>query len=93
MNCKPGDLAIIVRAILPENIGRIVEIVRLIGEALDGLGPIWLVRGSQPLARSANKGSVRLDDSLERSFIDAWLRPISGVPVNDEVTDDIREPA
>lgn len=28
MNCKQGDLAIIVKAVNPENIGKIVEVVR-----------------------------------------------------------------
>jgi hypothetical protein len=92
MNCKPGDLAYIVKSILPENIGRIVEVVRLL--YLDSPdGPVWIVRGSTPLARSAFRGAIRLEGSAERPFIDAWLRPISGVPVCDDVKDEIKEPA
>lgn len=31
MNCKPGDLAVVVRSVVPANIGRFVTVVRAVG--------------------------------------------------------------
>lgn len=42
MNCKPGDLAIIKKAIHPENLGRIVRVVEP-WPYLDA--PAWVVEG------------------------------------------------
>lgn len=48
MNCRPGDLALVVRASLPVNVGKMVRCIRIDdppfdrGEALRGQ-PIWLL--------------------------------------------------
>ena len=93
MNVKPGDLAIIIRSrFAPENIGRIVQIVRRRDAETENTGePQWLVRSERTLVERWADGHVLL--VLERFYLDVCLRPISGVPVNDEVTDEIREPA
>ena len=76
MNCKPGDLAIVVKANrVPENVGRIVKVVRLVsrGEVLFSSGCVngtagWLVEGRVRsfLGFNGNEGV----------FPDNCLRPI-----------------
>ncbi|MFK4444659.1 hypothetical protein ABH944_004837 [Caballeronia udeis] len=87
MNCKPGDLASIVGGLSnpSPNIGRVVEVIRL--EVVDAvIGPVWNCKSSQPLQTVHGLK----DDFHVR---DAWLRPIGGVPIHDEVTEDLQEPA
>ncbi|VBB10649.1 hypothetical protein [Burkholderia stabilis] len=104
MNCKPGDLAIIVVATNPANVGRIVECISLaangdIRESAAGparvrvkLGePVWFVRCASLLAshNKTRKGhSVRYFDH-EGWILDSRLRPISGVLVTDDVADEV----
>jgi hypothetical protein len=89
----------------PGIIGRVVEIMRphVAGSnyrAIDGntmhssrLSDThhWVVRSSIPLPwgvfSGPNAGSVWMFE--ERPISDSSLRPISGVPVNDKVTDDL----
>jgi hypothetical protein len=93
MNCKPGDLAIVIKASRESNIGKIVRVLGLYSREEKGVA--WEVEcetvievvgilNQRPMRRNPEKALVAWDD---------WLRPISGVPVNDEVTDDIKEPA
>jgi hypothetical protein len=84
MNCKPGDLALVIRAELPENIGIVVEVVErceLFGEGY------WLCRARTPRATLNGFGHVVVADS--GSVPDSWLRPISGVPVAEEIIDEV----
>lgn len=96
MNCKPGDLAYIVRArVTPELSGRIVEILRLHVDAAEfivgnryAINPIgWLVRSTTPLPTRDVKG--QLSWVSQRVVADYILRPISGVPVHDEEHDEV----
>jgi hypothetical protein len=93
MNCKPGDLAIVIKASRESNIGKIVRVLRLYSREEKGVA--WEVEcetvvevvgifNQRPARRNPEKALIAWDD---------WLRPISGVPVNDEVTDDIKETA
>lgn len=75
MNCKPGDLAVIVKS-RAGNEGRFVEVVNGDVERLPGdlgmasFGPLWRVR---------SYGSIRSSWGWlheEFAFPDAWLRPI-----------------
>ena len=87
MNCKPGDLAIVVRADgAPAAVGRIVEVVCPAPD-VDGL-PAWLVQfqGVSPV-RSKTTGATTL--GVDADCPDAWLRPISGVPVEEEQHDEV----
>ncbi|MDR6393038.1 hypothetical protein [Paraburkholderia phenoliruptrix] len=84
MNCKPGDLAYIVKSGRPETIGVIVEVLEPL---IHGSTPMWRVRALRPVKKYS--GEFGCEGNIE----DDRLRPISGVPVNDEVTDDIKEPA
>lgn len=93
MNCKPGDLAIVVSAeITPEMIGRIVKVVRPVfsGETVPCLGTlpifdevVWLC--------SAEGGTIpaRFSDGVlrhlhERAICDRFLRPIRDTEGQDE---------
>jgi hypothetical protein len=100
MNCKPGDLAYVIRAVVtPEMVGAVVSVLRsaVHMETVDGIRyevtePGWVVEsaGSSLPVRS-NDGILRI--VKRRVVMDRLLRPISGVPVNDEVTEDLKEPA
>ena len=91
MRCKVGDLAIIVGGATPENIGKIVEIVRpaINGERLPAMrfvsnasGPVWIVRGRDLVWRSTTTSFVATTD--ERPYSDSLLRPIRPEPGADE---------
>ena len=85
MNCKPGDLAIVIRATTSAR-GKIVEVIER-ADDVDGL-PAWLVR-FQGAAVVRNKESGAMTLGCDADCPDAWLRPISGVPVLDEVSDEV----
>lgn len=86
MNCKPGDLAVMVRS-KANNEGRIVEIVSPLGHEpfFDGArwgigaGFCWLVRSASGPVRSVRRGL-----HLEFPCPDAWLRPIRDNDGEDE---------
>ena len=90
MNCKPGDMAIVV---VPSDgptktlSDRIVEVVCFVPPR--GPGPEWDRRPTWWCKFSTawfNDHGVMF---LESCVLDSWLRPISGVPVNDEVKDEV----
>jgi len=86
MNCKPGDLAIIVSSRLaPENIGRIVEVMRR--RIPDRLFPCWIVRSGRPLVERWENGSVEM--VFERLYRDSCLRPVSGLSITDDIKDEV----
>lgn len=64
MRCRAGDIALIVKANHPENLGRIVEVISL----TDRQG-VWRVRGVSPL-------KTNLGSATSASCYDDWLRPI-----------------
>jgi len=80
MNCKPGDLAMVVHARRHSNLGKIVKVIRFLG-AVNFIHygvrqDCWLVEGSVKPA-----GGFEIDHwsrSLggDASVPDAWLRPI-----------------
>lgn len=101
MNCKPGDLAIVVGStVTPELVGRIVECVRVVvpGEILScnglaltprAIGPTWLIRAARALPNRTSKG--RLEWLPERFLADRMMRPITGLPITDDVEDEVTE--
>jgi len=83
MNCKPGDLAYLAVSESAANMGAVLEVLRLNPTASGVFGcPTWDVRACRPL-----ENAVVMD--IEGNCEDYRLRPISGVPVEDEVTDDL----
>lgn len=99
MNCKPGDLAVIVGAKeAPQNNGRIVEVVRAfpIGEVWGnnmkrGPAPAWIVRstGTPLVMKTENVLTGRTWFRLvqERPYSDRCLRPIRDH--GDDATDEM----
>lgn len=88
MNCKPGDLAIVVRASLtPEMLGRIVTVTRLAvpGERFKtDIGRMrwegnntktWVIKSDRLMPWYSDKGALHF--ATERVFHDDGLRPIN----------------
>jgi hypothetical protein len=84
LNCKPGDLAIVVNAILPQNLGQIVEVLGPQADRpfkLQGPGHIWRVRvitGRESLFYLFSE-SARVVRHVEGPVPDCRLRPVSGL--------------
>lgn len=97
--CKPGDLAYIVWSAIPENIGKVVEVIRVD----DSIAPKdatpgslrWVIRTrTQGFAIDRITGVVcAFAAGAETSTYDYALRPISGVPIDEETNEDVKEPA
>lgn len=92
MNCKPGDLACVIRvppcepemtAILSQQlIGKIVRVIALTGS----LVPTWQLQ--EPVALILPAGRVTLHISL-MAIADSMLQPIGGGRVHDEQLDEV----
>ncbi|PRH46374.1 hypothetical protein C6V05_20805 [Burkholderia multivorans] len=84
MNCKPGDMAVITRGLARD---RIVEVKAPYGDYMH-FGFCWYVEAPAPIpAMDARTG---LSCQIANGWCpDAWLRPISGVPVSDDVTNEV----
>ena len=88
MNVKKGDLAIIIASkSLPEVIGRIVEVEEFLGDGENRWGchcqtPVMIDHPHLPGRVATNKLSCR----------DADLRPVSGLPDEDDVDTEITKP-
>lgn len=93
LNCKPGDLAVIVSARFPENIGILVSVLRqyIEGEHLPGdpfrmyegpYGVSWVVESvGKPIRKWGEKGTYDLQTTV---FADVCLRPIRDNDGEDE---------
>lgn len=87
MNCKPGDMAIVVQSDFPEDIGMIIEV--LSESHIDWEGCYqWLTKWPSPSPTcSVETGEIVL---RSETFVpDEWLRPVSGIPITDDVTDEV----
>jgi hypothetical protein len=80
-NCRPGDLAVVISARFPTNLGRIVKVIRPDDSKGDiryaqNLRP-WLVESAQPMTWHVGKQRLR----RKRGPVpDAQLKPIRGYP-------------
>ena len=84
MNCKPGDLAYVVSvddAQFAENIGHVVAVLRCAG-----FDDYWEIEAQQPLLGFVD-GEYRY--GIDGCIRDQNLRPISGVPVHDDIRDEV----
>lgn len=68
MNCKPGDLAVVVGGRFPQNVGKLVRVI----EPQPGRSGAWLV---ECLASMASTYGVLSAGAIATCF-DAQLRPI-----------------
>jgi hypothetical protein len=92
-NCKPGDLAVIVDAYNPENIGTFVKVIRAHKNqfALDKPeGDIlWLVEGNRPMSYDI---SGRIRKRKNGPAPDSSMRPIRGIEeLADIAVDDFKK--
>ena len=91
LNCQVGDLAIIVEAINPENIGAIVRVIaahpdqsELWKEPVDFL---WTCTSNKPIAyESEGKIFYRTIGPSP----DSRLRPIRGLPLGADIADGVK---
>lgn len=89
LNCKVGDLAIVVNTDLPQNLGQIVEVLGVqTGKphTLSGGGHIWQVRtvsGRATLTYRFDEAVPRFVQHEEGPAPDRCLRPVSGLPDDD----------
>ncbi|KUE88904.1 hypothetical protein ASL20_09790 [Cupriavidus necator] len=82
MRCKPGDLAFIAWDPFPENIGRVVRVVAPTRCAT------WSVRSECGPLRALALPSLTCTSS-EGDCLDADLRLIGGVPVHEELPEEL----
>jgi len=79
MRCRPGDLAIVVRATVLGNVGKIVRVLKRYdgssGLSLENAGPAWLVKSSAPLTWRAGSRRYRRKYG---PVLDCNLQPIRG---------------
>lgn len=88
MNCKPGDLAIIIHDpdFKGQDLGKLVEVIK--GEGLDCDGDYcWECQPLSPLT-GCDEGRVETNLTLI-DIPDAWLKPVSGLPLDEEVLEEI----
>lgn len=74
MNCKPGEMAVLVNATFPENVGLIVEILSFHGEGF-GFYDNWLCKPAWP-SRGVYEDGGLFFNALDCVLRDADLRPI-----------------
>ncbi len=88
MNVRAGDLAYIVGGLKnpSPNLGRIVEVISR-HPMDDEFGPAWICTAKSPLETLGAAGEIRY--AVKFICADAWLRPIGGVPVDEETRDEI----
>ncbi|MDR5776269.1 MULTISPECIES: hypothetical protein [unclassified Caballeronia] len=81
LRCKPGDLAYVVSSEFQQNIGAVVEVVEAAG-MIEGMWA-WHFESSRPLV-GLIPGCPRIISAKDGTIADECLRPISGVPIEEE---------
>jgi hypothetical protein len=92
LRCRPGDLAVVIRARNPVNIGRIVRVLQL--DQGSGIltypkdTPTWLTVSEHSMTWSVKDKRVR----RKRGPIpDAQLQPIRGLPPGHDMTESLSD--
>ncbi|WP_175946654.1 hypothetical protein [Burkholderia pyrrocinia] len=85
MNVKPGDLAYLFNGCVNE--GVVVEVLRCAGIDADE-GQLWHCRSRSPICCTRKRSGSELM-ATEFACPDAWLRPINGVRVTDDISDEV----
>ena len=92
LNCRPGDLAIIVEAYNPINIGAVVRVLRRHKNQNAVCAPagdyIWLIEAPHPLTYEIGDKLVR---KRKGGAPDSSLRPIRGLPLGKDIADGVRD--
>jgi hypothetical protein len=83
---KAGDLAYLIKATAPENVGRVLEVIEFAGDYDDGYGDRWLCKAATPI-KAFTSDNVFYGLVTEIHAPDDWLRPIAGPSIGD-VADD-----
>lgn len=89
MNVQKGDLAYVTYMECPDNFGRVLEVIY---RGPDGeYGPQWCCRCSSYVVAwdSDTEQNVRVSPGVEFYAPDAHLRPIGGVPLTEEMHDEV----
>lgn len=77
MNCKPGDLAVMVRASCPENVGRIVLVLPEDPYYDLRHGHVWFTQAANPAPTAWAVDGTKTGRAKPKAHVpDAWLRPI-----------------
>lgn len=88
LRCRPGDLAIVIKAQLATNLGRIVQVIGVDDRKGDLLFPVqtptWLVRCELPMAWRKNDKHYR---RKQGPVPDAYLQPIRGNLIGKDIAD------
>jgi len=79
MNCKPGDLAFVVRGTQP---GVVVTVEKIADPFPDG-SAAWFATSRQ-MVKTIKRRSRKLSMSDRFRVRDSWLRPITGLPLDEE---------
>lgn len=83
LRCKPGELAYIQHSPMDQNLGKVVEVIKLVGDPLPEhahLGALWHVKSRTGIVTEA--GQIAHFAQVP----DAWLKPIRdpGADAKDE---------
>lgn len=77
-----------IRTLLPENIGKVVEVLEPIGVD-PNLGFRWLMKILIPCRMMSIVDFQTISSDMTTGGVpDAWLRPITGLPITDDVIDE-----
>ena len=84
MNCKPGDLAFIIKSNAPENLGLFVDVIRPFNGVIDApypggdVGPLWLCRARGAICYTSFSGDSKRYER-EGYIPDNKLHPVRGL--------------
>lgn len=97
MNCKPSDLAIVVRGFHGfTNAGKIVKVIDLAFPNHTQLWVVWNIELSRPIKVSRYTRDLwRLEGmnlTTRCHCADDWLRPLPGETASDEIEEQAAEP-
>lgn len=88
MNCKPGDLAIVIESIIPLNVGKIVQVIEPYGRqtpiVLANDGALWLCESMGSPLRWEKLIGVGFTEMQAGPIPDYCLRPLPGQPESEE---------
>jgi hypothetical protein len=92
LRCKPGDLAIVIKAECQTNLGRIVRVIKRSqgdGDLIySSFEPTWWVESSHPMTWTKSKKRYR---RKKGPVPDAQLQPIKALPLGRDVADGMWE--